>query len=207
MKTLINFFRKLFGLEPLVENPSPTPNLPGGVSFSVPGFRPEWTERGLTLLPALLSKFDAGAKDMERFYPGYGKLNNQQKCQVWLTLFGAIASFESGLDKNTGFFKTHVVYKESNGADSIGIFQLSSGDSFTTSSTDLYDPFQNLEVALRIGAKFVSTDGLVAAGGYPSYGAPSPRGLARYWSVIRVPDTKSNHHLAEIIEKTKKAQV
>lgn len=192
--------------------PDPTP-LPTQVTgaFSVPGFRPEWTDAGMKLLDSLLPKYDAAAKDFsDRFFPGYNTLPAEGRKRVILTLFGAIASYESGMDSKTGFFKTSVVYRESNGVDSEGLFQLSYGDSHAPknkSEADLFDPITNLLVALKIGADHVVRDSVVCAGGYPSYGAPAPKGLARYWSVVRVPDSKSSHHLADIISKTKKAQV
>lgn len=182
-------------------------------NFNVPGFRPEWTSAGLSLIKSeLLDSFDQGAKDMERFFPGYGKLNPDQRAKVWLTLFGAICSFESGPSnpKSGEFFRTNVVYKESDGSDSEGLFQLTYGNKFcpkTKAEGNLHDPILNLLAALRLGASFVAADDVVAFGGYTKYGAPPARGLAKYWSAIRVPDNKSKHHLAEIISKTKKAKV
>lgn len=192
------------------QQPIPLPTPVTGVA-QIPGFRPEWAEVGMKEVMKLLPKFDKGASDMDaRFFPDYSKLPAEGRARVILTLFGAIASYESGIDKATGFFKTSVVYPESNGVASEGLYQLSYGDDHAPKSKaqgDLHDPILNLTVALNIGADLVARDGLIAAGGYPSYGAPSPKGLARYWSVIRVPDTHDNHHLADIIAKTKKAMV
>lgn len=192
----------------------PTPKItdvPLSDNFSVPGFRPEWVKSGLATALDLLPKFNAAADDMDRrFFPGYKGLVPVAQAKVWLTLFGAIAARESGIDRATGFFKTSVVYRESSGDDSEGLFQLTYGDKHapkTKADGDLHDPILNLTVALKIGADLVASNGVVAAGGYVKYGAEAPKGLAKYWSTIRTPDSKSSHHLAEIIEKTKKAKV
>lgn len=192
----------------------PTPkvaSVPSVDNFAVPGFRPEWVKSGLATTLDLLPKLNAAADDMDRrFFPGYKGLVPVAQAKVWLTLFGAIAARESGIDKATGFFKTSVVYKESNGADSEGLYQLTYGDRHAPRSKaegNLHDPITNLTVALKIGSDLVAADGLVAAGGYIKYGASPAKGLAKYWSVIRTPDSKSAHHLAEIIVKTKAAKV
>lgn len=179
--------------------------------FSVPGFRPEWVKSGLATTLDLLPMFNIAVDDMDRrFFPGYKGLVPVAQAKVWLTLFGAIAARESGIDKPTGFFKTSVVYRESNGADSEGLYQLTYGDRHAPKSRaegNLHDPILNLTVALKIGADLVAADGLVAAGGYVKYGAQPAKGLAKYWSTIRVKDSRSSHHLPEIIEKTRKARV
>jgi hypothetical protein len=134
------------------------------------------------------------AQDINKFCPRFRELTVDGQIHAWAHLIVAIAKFESG-------YKAGTVYKESTGVDSIGLFQLSYGDRHCPKNKrdgDLTDPKVNIRCAVKIMAGFVAKDGVVAEGGYIRYGAIAPKGLARYWSVVRAPDKKSGHHLAAI---------
>jgi Transglycosylase SLT domain len=144
---------------------------------------------------------DLNPKDVDAYCPKYNELNRNKKRDMWAVLAVAIAKRESN-------FKPTTVFKESNGIDSIGLYQLSYGDRFcpkNKSIGDLQDPLINISCAVKTMEFHVANDGIIASGGYVSYGAPPAKGLARYWSVIRVPDRKSNHFLKEIKTKTNAA--
>lgn len=135
------------------------------------------------------------ARDINLYCPNYKKLDHSHQVLVWSTLAVAIAKFESN-------YKPTTVYQESTGQDSIGLFQMSYGDGHSCPPNKaaglLTDPLVNIKCAVSAMADFVGKDGVVASGGYIKYGAPPPYGMARYWSVLRVPDKKSKHHLAAI---------
>jgi hypothetical protein len=171
-------------------------------AHALPWNKPTWSGELEKQIAARLADFDRASADMEsRFCPNYGKLSSRGRVTAWAHLAVAIARFESGFNPRT-------VYRESNGVDSIGLYQLSYGDRHCPRSRrigDLKDPIVNIRCAVAIMADYVGADRAVAAGGYVRYGAPPPKGLARYWSVLRVPDSKSKHRLAEIIALAKKA--
>lgn len=154
-----------------------------------------------------LPKLDRAADDMAaRFCPKYKSLSDYQRSVVWGYLANAIIYREAGV-KN-GFFKKCSSMQESNGDLSQGWFQLTYGNKYCPkkkSEGDLCDIAVNVSCGTKLMGHFVEQAGLVTAGGYQKYGAPPDKGLARYWSVIRVPDSKRQHHLQEIIEKTQKA--
>lgn len=137
---------------------------------------------------------DSEPSDMAAYCPNYKKLSRNERGLVWANMAVAIAKRESG-------FKPDTVYKESNGVDSIGLFQLSYGDRFcpkSKSKGDLRKGTVNITCAVKLMDYFVKQDNVVASGGYVKYGAKPPKGLARYWSVIRDDDKKGKHHKREI---------
>jgi hypothetical protein len=178
---------------PTVPTPTPTPKPVTNLEWN----NEQWSyhltnEINKSELPNL------APTDVKEYCPKYRELSRNQMRDFWAVLAVAIAKRESD-------YKPTTVYKESNGVDSIGLYQLSYGDRFcpkTKAAGDLQDPLVNISCAVKLMDHYVSMDNTVAAGGYVKYGAPSPKGLARYWSVIRVPDTKSKHFLAEIKAKT-----
>lgn len=184
--------------------PRPIPPPPTAVvKFEIPGYKSEWSAKVKAMLTdARLAQFNRAQDDFtKRFCPGFKSLSADGQRLAWGHLVGAISRFESG-------YKPATVYRESNGAMSEGLFQLTYGDRFCPKKKadgDLHDPLVNIECAMKIMERFLAEDGVVASGGYTQYGAPAAKGLARYWSVVRVPDKKSKHYLAEIIAMTKKA--
>jgi hypothetical protein len=186
--------------------PKPTP-VPVAAKLILPNMKPEWTEFLKSEFKSQFAKLDLAAGDMQRFCPKYESLGADGRLNAWVYLAHAVIKFESGVGSN-GLYKTCSSMTESNGIDSIGFFQLSYGDKFcprSKSEGSLCDPNVNISCAAKLFGHFVGNDKIVAAGGYVAYGAPSPKGLARYWSVLRVPDSKSKHRLAEIIALAKKA--
>lgn len=180
------------------ETTTPVP-APIPVAFDIPGYQISWSAKVKEQLD--MTSLNKAKVDMKRFCPKYDALTLDQQKLAWGYLIGAMTKYESG-------YNVKEVYKESNNTLSEGLFQLTYGNKFCPkkkSEGDLQDPLVNITCALKLMAYYTDMDGVVAAGGYTSYGAPSPKGLARYWSVIRVKDTKSAHHLADIITMTKKA--
>lgn len=170
--------------------------------ISIPGYEVEWSAKAQDIIEKNLDQLNLASADFEkRFCPNYSKLTNIQKAQAWGYAIGAITKFESN-------YKPDTTYKESDGSLSEGLFQLTYGNKFcpkSKSQGDLQDPLVNIDCGVRLFVHFVAMDKVVAAGGYEKYGAPPAKGAARYWAVIRVPDKKSKHHLAEIIAMTKQA--
>lgn len=138
------------------------------------------------------------AKDWKLYCPKFSSISDEQRIEAIATMAVGIAYRESG-------YKPGDAMKESDGAISEGLFQLTYGDRYCPkkkSEGSLIDPLVNIQCAVRLMAYYVSENGTVAEGGYTKYGAPAPKGVARYWSVMRVPDSKSKHYLAEIKGKT-----
>lgn len=176
-------------------------------SVSLPGMKPEWSQAMIAELKAQLPNLDKASGDMaKRFCPHYNEMLPGEKLVVWGHLTSAMIRFESGM--NGAYFKTCSSMTESNGVDSIGLFQLSYGDSFcprSKSEGNLCDVAVNIKCGVKIIGSLVAKDGVIAAGGYQQYGATPAKGAARYWSVLRVPDSKRKHQLAEIRELTSHA--
>ena len=183
-------------------------------NVALPGFRLEWSKMMFIEVDRNFEALDKASKDMAtRFCPKYALMDRTSRVIAWSHLAAAMIKFESGRDKKTGYIKTCSTMTESTGQDSIGFFQLSYGDRNCPSSKkagDLCEPSVNIKCGVATMAHWVGQHGVVAAGGYESTGAPAPKGLARYWSVIRVPDPKPRvvkgkrvqrpHHLKEIID-------
>lgn len=181
--------------------PTTTTTVPQ-VSFAIPNYQPAWSSKVLSMLDSgIFQKLHLAKADFKRFCPNYDTLSPDKQKLAWGYMIGAITKYEC--DYNTNSFM-----EESNGDISEGLFQLTYGNAHCPKSKtqgNLRDPIVNINCAMQIMADYTSQDKLVAAGGYTSYGAASPKGLAKYWSVIRVPDSNSSHKLAEIISLTKKS--
>jgi hypothetical protein len=165
------------------------------VAVSLPWDKPEWSKFLVEQIGKRAVDFDKG--DMPKYCPKYKSLSAGDKANVWAVLFVAIAKRESSYNPKASMV-------ESDGSVSQGLFQLTYGNRHCPKSraqADLNDPKVNIACAINLAADFVARDGVVAAGGYMSQGAPAPKGLARYWSVVRVPDKRSKHHLVEIVGK------
>ena len=173
------------------------------VSFAgLPWNNSKWDRTLLEHIERSITDFDLAKDDMRRFCPKYLALDQKARVQAWGHLMVAIAKFESGYNPKSRM-------TESTGQDSIGLFQLSYGDLFCPDSKrqgDLTDAFVNISCAVKLAAHFVSKDKLVARGGYVAHGAASPKGMARYWSVIRT-DTKVRKHKLQSIQEIGRAHV
>jgi hypothetical protein len=161
--------------------------------------QPGWDKALIAEIASRLSDFNK-AKDMNLYCAKYDSLSSADKTIAWASLFVAVAKFESNYNPKSKM-------TESNGDVSQGLFQLTYGNSHCPKSKahgDLDNPFINIGCAVNIAADYTAKDGTVAEGGYVQHGAKPSRGLARYWSVLRAPDLKSRHHLAEIKSKVSK---
>lgn len=194
---------------PSAGSPTPAPSASPAPSSSpvqapvgaIPNFAPEWSKFTLSFVKSHLAQFDKAEKDMQRFCPNYLQFNQDQRSVAWGYLIGAIVQYESGYDPTDGMTET-------NGDVSQGLLQLTYGNAHCPKSKaqgDLNDPIVNLNCGLQIMADYVSEDAVVAGGGYVQYGAPPAKGAARYWSVIRIRDSKRTHHLPDIMALTAKA--
>ena len=169
----------------------------------VPGFLAPWTQTVLNdiEIDGLLVRMNEASTDMDRFCTGYDKMSASDQATVWVYLMSGIAKYESDYNPTSEM-------TESDGSVSQGLFQLTYGNAFcprSSAQANLNDPVVNINCAVQLMTQFAVSDKVIAAGGYPAYGAPPAKGLARYWSVLRVPDTNSQHHLADIIAFTQKA--
>jgi len=176
----------------------------------IPGFKDQWSSYFVSVVTPLLPKLNAASADMaKRFCPKYASLSPFQQVVAWGYLASGVITYESGKTAASApYFQTASHYTEGDGSVSQGLFQLTYGDAHCPTSKakgDLDDALVNINCGMLIMAGEISGDGVVAAGGYTAYGAPSPKGAARYWSTLRVPDSKSQHHLADVIAATKKA--
>ena len=208
-------------------SPSPTP-VPGGTVLdndaedivALPFMKSEWSKYLLSQIKLQLANLNKASKDMKRFCPRYEEMNIDEQVVVWGHLSSAILKYESGIDSSGKYFKTCSSMTESNGIDSIGFFQLSYKDPYPScpkskSEGNLCEPNVNMKCAVNAMGKLAALDKVVAGGGYQSAGAPPPKGLSHYWSVLRVPDPKpryvngkkyfSTHHLSDIMALTAKA--
>lgn len=179
-------------------------------SQTLPYQTQEWSKLTIAAVKLQMPKLEL-AKDMERFCPNYAKLDANGRLIAWSFLAAGIMRYEAGVDKK-GKLNTCTVFNEPTGQDSIGFFQLSYGDAFCPKAKaqgNLCEPAVNLACGTKLMGHFVQKDRVVASGGYVKSGAPEPAGLAKYWSVIRVPDVRpwvnqkkktvfSTHKLKEI---------
>jgi hypothetical protein len=183
--------------EPVVQaDPSP---VPVGVK-SIPGFKDDWSVVTISTVKSKIASLNK-ASDMSKFCPLYSSMNIDEQALAWGYLLSGIVKFESGYNPNS-------TMTESDGSVSQGLFQLTYGNAHCPKSrkeADLNDPSVNIKCAVAIMADEVESDHVVAAGGYIKYGAPPAKGIAKYWSVMRVPDSKSKHHLADIAAMAAKA--
>ena len=166
---------------------SPTISIP---SQATPAIKldwnhPDWSDALFGLVNDHFAEFDK-AKDAARFCPKYLSLSKTDKIVMWSTLIVAVSKYESGYNPNSVFHEPAPL-----NVDSIGLLQLSYGDTFcpkSKSQGDLKDPFVNLNCGVKIMAKWINQDGVVQNS--------DKRGAARYWSVLR-----DGHHVKDIAAK------
>lgn len=175
----------------------------------LPNMTKDWSSILISALKVQMPKLDK-AKDIAKFCPNYAKLDASGRLIAWAHLTAGMLKYESGVDK--GLLKTCTAFKEPTGQMSIGFFQLSYGNKFCPKSkaeADLCDVRVNVACGTKLMGHFVEKDLVLAEGGYVKSGAPAPKGLSRYWAVVRVPDPRpwvnasgktvqSNHKLKEI---------
>jgi len=139
--------------------------------------------------------------DIKYFCPTYPKLNQQQRRKFWVGLLSAMAKPESN-------FQPHRYYTEKF-ADARGRRVVSRGllqisiesanqqryDCDIPQATLLHDPKVNLTCGVKILAKWVKTDGVIAK----SRKARANVGGSRYWSTLR----EQHGHLRKIAEFTR----
>lgn len=129
--------------------------------------------------------------DMDRFCPGYsGLTRGAEKTAFWVGLISAMSRYESGHDPTVRYEED---FSTSDGRPVIsrGLLQLSqeSANGYAgclvplTDEERLHEPALNLRCGVIILARWVARDGLIADEVSPY------RGGARYWAVLRKPDT------------------
>lgn len=166
---------------------------------------------------AHMTQFEKASKDFARFCPKYVALASSARVEAWSTMVASVIRYESDLDA-VGMVKTCTSFKEPTGVDSIGLLQLSYGDSYpncpkSKAEASLCDVGVNLKCGVGAMAQLIERDGVVTGGGYIKRGYPSgAAGAGRYWSVLREPDLlaqiidgksyKSDHKLKEIMALT-----
>lgn len=164
------------------------------LSWDTAAERKPWSAELVKAVRAHKADLDLGNPDA--FIPGYAKLGADQQVRFWAELIIGMAKFESG-------WKPHVIFHEPPplGIDSVGLLQLSYEDQpnyklepLDRAKKSLEDPLVNLRCAVKIMAKLLTKDRVVASGA-----KKQSRGAARYWSVLR-----EGHHIDEIKARTKK---
>jgi hypothetical protein len=180
--------RPLFARE-LADPPLP----PVTLSWDTVEERKAWSAELLAAAALHKAELDRGNPDL--FIPGYLQLTPEQQLKFWAELVIGVAKFESS-------WKPHVIFHEPPplGIDSVGLLQLSYEDQsayglepLSRSQKSLENPLVNLRCGVKIMARLVARDAVVARGK-----GKQSRGAARYWSVLR-----EGHHVEEIRARTK----
>jgi hypothetical protein len=157
--------------------PATWSNLPSGRA---------WTATTLSEVAANLSSFEKAA-DRETYCPGYSQASLVQRETCWVRLISAVAQFESDFDPMNK-------YHETNGAYSVGLLQLSTGEcGIAGSVTELEDPIKNLQCGTRKMAALIARYGYITS-------PDNLHGAAAYWSTLRRPYVSGSHHLGKALE-------
>jgi|GEM_PF-3103577 hypothetical protein len=147
--------------------------------------------------------------DIGYFCPSYPNLNRLDRGRFWVGLLSAMAKPESN-------FKPEASYTErfhdsqGNRVVSRGLLQISIEsanqkryDCDIPYASKLHDPKINLHCGVKILAKWVHTDGVIAktrgTNGQLTPSLRQPKGGARYWSTLR----GKNGHLRNIADFTR----
>jgi hypothetical protein len=121
--------------------------------------------------------------DAAKFFP-----NGTPTTDGWLRIF------EEVIERESSFQPGNVYYETGLGYNSVGLLQLSQGDSIVKrkgySEADLKDPYKNIDAGVDIFTYLVKRDGCISCG---------TKGGAAYWSVLRTPDVHQNGKLNDII--------
>jgi hypothetical protein len=155
--------------------------------------RKAWSAELIKAVRAHKADLDLG--NPEAFIPGYSQLTADQQLKFWGELIVAMAKYESNWKPNVIFHEPPPL-----GIDSVGLLQLSYEDQpgyklepLDRARKSLEDPLVNLRCAVKIMAKLLARDRVVAKGA-----KKQSRGAARYWSVLR-----EGHKIDEIKARTK----
>ncbi len=125
------------------------------------------------------------AKDVEVFCPSYGKATSFQKNTCWIRLFSAMARYESN-------FRPKAIYKESNGANSVGLLMMAPEHCPKANTEEkLLNAEANIECAVPRLARMIEKRGQHISG-------PNFTGGAAYWSVLRPPHKRGRLHLGRV---------
>lgn len=167
--------------------------MPVSLSWDNVNERKAWSAELLNAIASHKAELDAG--NPEGFISGYNHLAAEQQLKFWAELVIAMAHFESS-------WNPHAIFHEPPplGVDSVGLLQLSYEDQpnyklepLDRAKRSLEDPLVNLRCGIKIMAKLLTNDHVVATGT-----GKHSRGAARYWSVLR-----EGHHVNEIKARTK----
>ena len=161
----------------------------------------EWSDYTKSLVDAKFSTLD-NASDVKQLCKSYNALTKDQKLNMWVELFSAIAKFESSYDpKAEG---VDVGTKENKDTWSVGLLQLSVVDQVNLGLPmglkyeDLKDPKNNLKLGVSIMSNQIQKRKKVLI----------PKGekgvVSVYWAVIN-PGNK-NDKSKEILEMTNKSE-
>ncbi len=141
-------------------------------------------------------------KDILYFCPAYAKLPTLERRKFWVGLISAMAKPESNF-KPQRFYQEKFSDRKGRPVISRGLLQISiESANQQRYSCDipypakLHDPDINLACGVKILAKWVSTDGVIAKHSQPR----TYKGGSRYWSTLR----PQHGHLRTIADFTRK---
>lgn len=164
------------------------------LSWDTEAERKAWSAELLKSIRAHKADLDLGNPDA--FIPGYVKLSPDQQVTFWAELIISMAKHESNWNPQTKYLEPAPL-----NIYSVGLLQLSYEDQpayklepLDKEKKSLEDPLVNLRCGVKIMARLVSKDGVVASGT-----KKQSRGAARYWSVLR-----TGAKLDQIKARTKK---
>jgi hypothetical protein len=164
------------------------PTRPSGIPAAAWEVRPEgrnWTLAAHQAIDALAPQMLAVVpSDIDAFCPGYRTTNTAGRRAFYVSLLAELARYESNFDPSVRYTET---FNDNSGQRVIsrGLLQLSreSANGYGCSIADaeqLHDPQTNIACAVRILARWVERDGVVAG-----YQSGAWRGASRYWSPFR----------------------
>jgi Transglycosylase SLT domain len=160
------------------------------LSWDVKPERKPWSAELIRAIQGAHAELETG--NPNAFIAGYDGLALDGKLLFWAELVVAMAKFESNWNPRNIFHEPPPL-----GVDSVGLLQLSYEDQgpyhlepLSRESKSLEDPLVNIRCGVKILARLVSRDSVVASGS-----GGSSRGAARYWSVVR---EGHGHHKDEI---------
>lgn len=134
-----------------------------------------------TLAPHLVALVPT---DIDAFCPGYRATNAAGRRAFYVSLLAELSRYESNFDPSVRYTES---FSDNAGRRVVsrGLLQLSqeSANGYgcaTTNAEQLHDPHTNISCAVRILARWVERDGVIAG-----YSNGAWRGASRYWSPFR----------------------